>query len=124
MRENLQLRFEILPGKAGFQWSIVSLQDKQVDEFIVSGAGHDLDKTLSDAGKTLLKEAYDNDPCRHDWDCDCGARLVIEARRSRRSPYSWDSPREITCSCGRSYGVKLNFATGRSTPFIEALPRC
>lgn len=128
----VQLRVDTKSPKDGFEWQVVVLRvddkwgrppDPAVDWVLVSGKSHDLDKALDAGGKALVKEAWSPDPCRHEWDCDCGARLVIEARRSRRSPYSWDSPRELTCSCGRSYGVKLNFAAGRSDPFIEALPR-
>jgi hypothetical protein len=62
-------------------------------------------------------------PVRHEWECSCGAQLVIEAVRSKRSPYSWDSPREIMCNCGRVFGVKLNFAANIGVPSIEALYR-
>jgi hypothetical protein len=109
----------------GFTWQVVSLKDDHVDEFCIeSGNGHDLDKTLTAGGKALVKAAYSSDPCRYEWACDCGISLVIEARQSKRSPYTWESPREITCSCGQAYGVKLNFGRdSRGEPLIEALPR-
>lgn len=52
-------------------------------------------------------------PIRCEQECTCGATLVVEATRSKKSPYSWNSPREITCECGRSYGVKLSFYTSQ-----------
>ncbi len=109
----------------GFEWEVVTLLDGQeVDEILTSGEHLDLDIATQEGLTAFRREITKPDgPVRHDWECSCGAHLSVEARRSRRSPYSWDSPREVTCSCGRVYGVKLNFAERTAVPRLEAIYR-
>lgn len=114
------------PGN--FLWEVVntSPDGDTPSERVVMGGGHDdLSQAAQDGAEALrrvMSAAHPN-PVRHEFDCSCGALLTIEARRSRQNPYGWDSPREIMCSCGRVFGVKLQFATGTAEPHLEALYR-
>src|SRR5271169_2679650 len=88
------------PG--AFLWQVVDIQpgipggDDSV-RVVVGGGSNDLSQAAEEGTAALLHEIRQPEgPARHEWDCTCGAHLVIEARRSRQNPYSWDSPREIT----------------------------
>lgn len=114
-------------GSSGdaIEWQVVTLlSGQEADEIIERGESTDLIAACENGRNALSKALRTPEgPARHEWDCTCGMQLVIEARRSKRTPYSWDSPREITCGCGRVYGVKLNFAAGTGKPFIEPIYR-
>ncbi len=125
-----ELRLRQNPNGPGFVWAIVLVEPPEdedelpTDHEVTSGQNFDMTKAAEEGCNALLNELRKpGGPVRHEFDCSCGGFLAIEARRSRQSPYSWDSPREITCKCGRVYGVKLQFAAGLAQPRIEAIYR-
>jgi hypothetical protein len=116
----------------GYEWEIVGISKEggtnpfatHTSKVIQRGESASMAVAIEKATRAFEEAVHSSvTPARHLFDCPCGAQLVIEARRSRQSPYTWDSPREITCGCQRSYGVKLHFTTGRADPQISALPR-
>lgn len=115
------------PREMLFAWKLL-LTDKASGEgsLVVAQSGqHRVLETAMEVAGKALRTAVEGmqEPVRHEFECTCGAQLVVEARRSRKSPYSWDSLREVTCHCQRTYGVKLQFTTGIYAPRIELLPR-
>jgi hypothetical protein len=127
---NFQLRLNLkdpslkLPTNI-YEWEVVTLlSGQEADEIISHGENPSL-IIASEQGVQALAKALrtPEGPARHEWECSCHAQLVIEASRSKMDPYGWDSPREITCKCGRVYGVKLNFAANTGVPFIEPIYR-
>lgn len=115
------------PGN--FHWALVEFNPggPPGGEFVrtlLGGGDNDLTNAAREGVSALHRLlSTPEGPIRHEFDCPCGAQLSLSARRSRTNPYSWDSLREITCSCGRVYGVKLQFAAGSSTPRLEAIYR-
>lgn len=113
----------------GFEWRVVNVyadpdRDEGLRASLESGSDSSLDIAVKQ-GAIAFKRAITTPegPVRHQWECACGAQLVLEAHRSKKSPYSWDTPRELTCTCGRVYGVKLNFIGNPGLPSIEPLYR-
>jgi hypothetical protein len=114
----LQLRITPTPG--GFLWQVVIIEKSELVEVLVVGQHTDLDTTLIQAREGLLDEmAKPIGPVRHEWNCTCGVRLEASARQSRMGMSTWDSPREITCSCGRAYGLKVFCNDGEVRPIIQ-----
>jgi hypothetical protein len=126
----LQLRITSSTGpRVGYEWCIVDVDvsDDHVSEGsppIEVGFEEDLE-TVSRNGFAAFKRALTTPagPVRHEWQCSCDATLVLEVHRSKKNLYSWDSPREIICNCGRVYGVKLNFKGNPGLPIVEPLYR-
>ena len=115
------------PG--AFHWSVIRVVDPDPgddsgNETIVGGGDDDL-QGAARAGVVAFQRILTTPegPVRHEEECSCGAALVVECRRSKKSPYSWDSLRELTCGCGRTFGVKLSFDGNPGMPKIALLYR-
>ncbi len=110
--------------REGFVWKVIETSEDQQPFEGLYGSNSDLTLAV-EQGVLAFRRAIcrPEGPVRHEWNCSCDATLVLEAHRSRKSPYSWDSPREITCTCGRVYGVKLKFTGSPGLPIIEPIYR-
>jgi hypothetical protein len=126
LRINLKPDDSTTPGKV--LWTIVNIKPGgpfgDTVTTVISGGGDDLSNVAQEGAASLIRLLIKPEgPARHEFDCACGCLLTIEARRSRKNLYSWDSPREVMCSCGRVFDVKLNFAEGSGIPRLSAIYR-
>ena len=120
----MSIELRVRQGLQEFEWEVVTLGPGQTITKVAEGSSRALAVACDEARKKVVEILERPEPpARHEFECPCGAQLTIEARRSKRSPYTWDSPREITCQCQRTFGVKLQFAQGRGAPRIEAIAR-
>ena len=113
----------------GFEWQVVELVTRpqypsgEPQSIFGSGDTSELGEAINQAREVyvrVIRQRFPEPPVRHEFDCKCGAQLVIEARRSRRAD-GWDTPSLVECSCGCTFGVQLNFAGGKAS--LQAIPR-
>lgn len=109
---------------SGFEWQVVDLTNgHEAGSIYASGESRELGDAFNQAREAyvqVIRQRFPEPPTRHEFDCRCGAQLVVEARRSRTKD-SWDTPSKIECSCGCTFGVALNYAGGKTS--LQAIPR-
>jgi len=110
--------------ESGFEWQVVDLLDSHANYSIFSsGEAREIGDAFAKARDVyvrVIRQRFPEPAIRHEFDCRCGARLVVEAHRSRLAD-GWDTPAKVECSCGSTFGIQLHLVAGGKTS-LQAIP--